>query len=319
MRHFVIRNTQKYFKAANTFDNLPERREEYHSYNVVWDVQFATEFPNSYLDIYYAKGGNRASCPVFFYIHGGGYTWGDRRNGDPTGSLDASFWFYEEFLKAGYHVVCVDYAYAPEFHYPTPIILISQAVKYLLNHANKYELNMECLIIEGGSAGGQIAGQFVNIQTNKKYSNEIGIAPVISAASIQAVIFNSALLDIERFGKVNTRMNAFLFKKCGQAYFNASKLKNHPQVYQAKVTEHVSKWFPPCYISDGNTGTFNEQAFELNDKLEALGIRHHLTFYGLEHGVVPHGFEGANNELGHENMRLQLRFLDEILKEKTNL
>ncbi len=316
MKHFVVKNTQKYFNVAYSFDNLPERREKYNSYDVVWDVHFANEYPNSYLDIYYAKSDNKASCPVIFYIHGGGYTWGDRRSGDPAGLPDASFWFYEEFLKDGYNVVCVDYAYAPEFNYPTPIIQIGQAIKFLLNRADEYELNMECLIIGGGSAGGQLAGQFVNIQTNRKYSNEIGINSVIDAMSIKAVIFNSALLDMECFSNVNTRMNAFIFKKCEQAYFNTKKLKNHPQVYQAKVTEHVSELFPPSYISDGNTGTFNNQAFELNDKLEKFGIKHHLTFYGLEHGIIPHGFEGANNELGRENMRLQLKFLDEILNEK---
>lgn len=90
MKHLVIKNTQEYFKAVNTFDNLPERREKYRSYDVVWDVHFAEEFPNSYLDIYHANSDRRDSCPVIFYILGGGYTWGDRRCGDPTGSLDAS-------------------------------------------------------------------------------------------------------------------------------------------------------------------------------------------------------------------------------------
>jgi hypothetical protein len=52
-----------------------------------------------------------------------------------------------------------------------------------------------------------------------------------------------------------------------------------------------------------------EQAFELNDKLEMLGIYRKMNFYPLENEKIGHGFENIDNHFGRENMCIQLEFL----------
>jgi acetyl esterase/lipase len=47
------------------------------------DIQYGEKYPNSYLDIYIPDGDIHTRRPTFFFVHGGGYAWGDKFEGDP--------------------------------------------------------------------------------------------------------------------------------------------------------------------------------------------------------------------------------------------
>lgn len=156
------------------------------------------------------------------------------------------------FLDAGYNVISLNYAFASEYLYPTPILQISQAVTFLKENADVYGLNMSRVVF----AGGQLEGQFVNLQTNPDYAYEMGINPVMNADDIAAVLFNSALLDTERFSETGNHIWNWLFLQCGRMYFDSDFLKGNESAEQADVIDHLTTAFPPSYISDGNNGHF---------------------------------------------------------------
>ena len=52
-------------------------------------IAYADTYPNSFLDIYRTED-SEGPKPVYFFIHGGGYAWGDKAEGDPLGASDGS-------------------------------------------------------------------------------------------------------------------------------------------------------------------------------------------------------------------------------------
>jgi acetyl esterase/lipase len=144
------------------------------------DIEYGTEHPNSYLDIYIADNDASTPRPTYVYVHGGGWIVGGKASGDPAaGGTEGFSIIGNPMLNAGYNVVSIDYGLAPAAAYPTPVIQLSQAVLFLEANAKEFGLDMSQVVIAGASAGGQVIGQFANIQTNLAYADAVGITPVM--------------------------------------------------------------------------------------------------------------------------------------------
>lgn len=315
MKHRAIRYAQKkFFPVKNSFEpkNKPEiakRKNGYVRYN---DVCYGNEYPNSFLDIYVHEDAKKRNTPTMIIVHGGGFTWGNKEDGDPFAGNEEKDWFMDTFMNAGLQVVALDYAYAPDYLYPTPIIQMRQAVCFLQENADKYGLDMSRVIFWGGSAGGQLIGQFANIQTNPAYAKEMGMEAVMKPTDIKALLFNSALLDSNRLAKTDSVISNFIFKKCGRAYWDCKDYEKNPLVEQSNVIKYVTKDFPPSFISDGNKQTFYDQAKDMAQKLKTLNIVHMLNLYPRSEQKLSHGFESVNNEYGQKNMKKMLEFLQRV-------
>ena len=82
------------------------------------DVQYDRSLPNGYLDIYYPADMANSKPLTVIYIHGGGYIWGDKASGDPNAgnnAFDASLTY--QLVDAGYPVISMNYALAPEYRW----------------------------------------------------------------------------------------------------------------------------------------------------------------------------------------------------------
>lgn len=282
------------------------------------DVKYGTTYPNSYLDVYISDTNKNVTRPTVIVVHGGGYAWGDKSGGDPLAekSIDSDSPDYlVRLAKAGYNVVSLNYALTPAYLYPTPVLQIDEAIRYLQRNGHKYGLDMNQLVFLGGSAGGQLVGQYVNIQTNLTYAKEMLIQPVLDPKSIKAVVFQSALLDASRFAETGDISVNYLFNLLGKLYFDTRHLKNDASVKQSNVITHVSPDFPPSFISDGNTGTFDEQAKDLNTRLEKIRVP--KTFVYFEKNVVElkHGYEQSlDNVYAQKTFSDMIEFLDSHTK-----
>ncbi|MGN1191180.1 MAG: alpha/beta hydrolase [Dorea sp.] len=276
------------------------------------DISYGSKYPNGFLDIYVQPDAKEKNHATFFYVHGGGFTWGTKEDGDPNAKGAEKDWFLRSFLDAGMNAVAIDYAYAPDYMYPTPILQMGEAFEFLKTAADEYGLDMHKIVLCGGSAGGQLIGQFANIQTNESYAKEMNVAPTLAKEDMKAMLFNSALLECERFGETGNFLINYLFNKCGSAYFHCKKPKGHPLVIQSDVLRNVTENFPPSFISDGNTASFPDQAMKLANKLEKLGVDHQLNLYPKEEKVLSHGFESFQDEYGKDNMKKMLAYLRKL-------
>ena len=312
MNHSMIKNAQNkmYPEFVNAFK--PRKIQGGSAYGTLLsDLCYGKIYPNSYVDIYQTKVDPGSSHPVVIYCHGGGYTWGDKAEGDPNAE-EKGFYCFDELLKAGYQIVSVNYALAPEYQYPVPLLQLNACVDWLLDHQEDYLLDMDQVIFMGGSAGAHLAGQFVNVVTNAAYAKKLGITSKLQPDQVRAFVSQSGLLDCERFDKTGSVAFDYILRCCGRAYFEVKRLRGVEKVIESNVIENMTSAFPPCFISDGNEGTFTDQAQDLAKKAGQLSVPYVLKLYPRSEAKLGHGFEGGDTPQAREVRRMTLDFLKSL-------
>ncbi len=98
------------------------------------------------LDLYLPKG--KKGFPVLVFVHGGGWSKGDRKSFARQGAT---------FARAGVGVASVGYRLSPAVVHPAHIQDVARAFAYIHGHIAKYGGRPDRMFISGHSAGGHLA------------------------------------------------------------------------------------------------------------------------------------------------------------------
>jgi len=112
------------------------------------DLVYAHISPSQKLDIYLPEAGD-GPFPVLFYMHGGGFQKGDKR--------DVYLAAYVPGLEYGYALVSVNYRLSGEAPFPVPLQDCKAALRWLRANGDQYELDTHRLAAVGHSSGGNFA------------------------------------------------------------------------------------------------------------------------------------------------------------------
>ena len=305
---------QKATGITNSYDPIGKKEEHVKlldTFNAIKNIEYSTQFPNSFLDIYFTN--INTSKPTYIYLHGGGFVTGDKETFDPFAPEKDNIYF-SSLLSKGYNIVSINYGLAPDQKFPNQIFQLSQAIEYLKTKNYGLGINTSSFILSGGSAGGLIIGQFTLAQINSDYAEKIDISPVLKNSEITAVVFDSALLDISRISEIQSPnlMTEYIFKLTGRAYINPGGFPdNYDEILRAgDIIDNVTSDFPPTFIADGNVSTFPNQATDLANKLTKLGVKNNL--YLANKGKVVHGFMAFTSKETKIYNQRKLDFLELI-------
>ena len=133
---------------------------------VVKDISYINDNSNEHkLDIYYKS--NNELKPIMIDIHGGGFI---------SGSKEMDSLFANYLAQRGFVVFTLNYRLA----YPTITVFdqiedISDAVKWIISNAEKYEGNLDAMYITGHSAGGVLAIAESLLCNDKKMRDDFNI------------------------------------------------------------------------------------------------------------------------------------------------
>ena len=111
------------------------------------DIPYGT-LPEQLLDVYYPPEG-QGPWPLILYIHGGGWTLGNRRECALEGIIDA--------IHSGYAIVSVDYRLAPKVKYPEFLFDVKTAVRWARANAAEFDFDPARFAVMGDSAGAHLA------------------------------------------------------------------------------------------------------------------------------------------------------------------
>lgn len=111
------------------------------------DVPYGTESKNQCFDIFLPDEGD-GPFPLLIHIHGGGFEFGDKRDGH----MDA----YLTGLKKGYVVASLEYRFSGEAKFPAAPLDCREAIRYIKSHAVEYCVDVNRIAVIGGSAGGNL-------------------------------------------------------------------------------------------------------------------------------------------------------------------
>lgn len=101
--------------------------------------------------------------PVIIICPGGGYEMTSDREAEAIAV---------KFLAAGYHAVVLRYSVYPAL-YPTALLQLAKTVAFLREHAKKYHIDTDKIIIQGSSAGGHLAASYGVFWRKKAFLSEI--------------------------------------------------------------------------------------------------------------------------------------------------
>ena len=245
------------------------------------NLKYQSEYSNSYFDIYLPKQYKLdEKIPVIIWVHGGAFVGGDKKDIETYGTILAS---------KGYAVFTVNYALAPETKYPVPLYQLNDFYKHLKNISGEYNLDMSNLFFAGDSAGAQIVAQFLVIQTNENYISNI--PPLVPSQNIKGALLYCGPYEINKLGEIKKIPMSFIFNKIGWAYFGKYSWHDSPEANETSIPKNINEKFPPVYITDGNTASFESQGKELVKKLESLGVSVVFRFFDNEEIKTYHEYQ----------------------------
>lgn len=266
---------------VNTYEPLHQPSEgmtESGLYKIT-DRAYATEYPNSFLDITYPSGNPDETYPTLFYFHGGGFFGGSKDMGDPMAASEATA-LLDDLCAAGYTVVNVDYALVPDYHFPVPLIQANQAFAWAKEHADEYHLDMKHVVIMGSSAGAIMASQLGSVITSSDYADLIGITPSLSKDQVKAVVIDDAPLDYDSF--------SFACKLLIGNYVRGTTFLSEAEKSSYNNILHVTNAYPPAFLLGSE---YRTDMNEMHDALDEAGVVNELADPLVEDGKkMPHCF-----------------------------
>ncbi|WAP51364.1 alpha/beta hydrolase [Arthrobacter sp. ATA002] len=215
------------------------------------------------LDLFLPDDPDRTPLPVVLWIHGGAWISGSKEDVAPYLKVLAGY---------GYAVIGVGYSVSPKAIYPAAVRELNSALGFVREHADRYGLDPNRIVLAGDSAGAQLAAQLALAVTNSGYAAETGVIPAASPEQLCGIVLNCGVFDLESVarlrGPVGWGLRKALWSYTGSKDWAATSAAGH-----MSIPEHVDHRFPPTYISGGNGDNLTlTQSVPLADRLEALGV-----------------------------------------------
>ena len=158
------------------------------------DVPFLGAGRKEKLDLYFPSGDFRSNRPAVVFIHGGGFTGGDKAE-YRSASVSA------DLCRAGYVVVSCNYVLGPKDKpgvWPQNIADCRNAVRWVRAHAKELGVNPDKIAVAGGSAGGYLA-LMVGLSDDK--TGPGGDPTAKHSAKVSAVIDMYGVVNFSKHGK----------------------------------------------------------------------------------------------------------------------
>jgi acetyl esterase/lipase len=218
----------------------------------------------------------------------------------------------------GYTVVSINYALAPQNHYPGPVIQLGEVYEFLNSRPQRFPaIDLHRLIIGGDSAGAQIASQFTALQTNPELARSMQLGPIIPKEDLIATILYCGAYDLRHSYDSESWFGRFFVRQMGWAYFGIRDWRDTPQAAQASTVDNVTPDYPATFITDGNSGSFEPDARKLEAKLREDGVYVDSLYYPAEHGTLGHEYQfDFSTPESMECYNRTLTFLDKVMKDK---
>jgi len=242
------------------------------------------------MDVYYPFE-NRGRFAATMFVHGGGWSSGDKAKGAGAADIPA-------LQQAGFLVVSVNYRLAPEYEFPAMIEDVKCAVRSLRAHADEYNLDPNRIGVYGGSAGGHLVAMLGT--TDESAGFDVGEYLEYSSR-VQAVVdmFGPADLTVDFEGGGETVRRAF-------GSFDLAL---------ASPVTYVSADDPPFLILHGEEDALVPiaQSEELLAKLQAADVQVELVpVANAGHGFKP--VDGEISPVREEISQMIVAFFEETLR-----
>jgi acetyl esterase/lipase len=231
---------------------------------------------NQHLALDLARPEGIGPFPVLIYIHGGGFTKGDR----------AADRLITKFAEHGYIGITIAYRLTPKYQFPAAVNDSKAAVRWVRANAAKYSIDPDRIGVTGASAGGTLAQFLGNTADVKQFEGDGGNAG--ESSRVQCVVNMCGPVDFPRW-YVNSDASKYL-----PTYLGGSLAQTPHRHIVASPFFWVTPDSAPTLCIHGTKD--NQVPYE-----QSVWLVERLTQAGVEAKLLPmegelHGFKGAAQE-----------------------
>lgn len=231
------------------------------------------------LDLYIPNKTEKLA-PAIINIHGGGWVGGSK---EQQGG-------FNDFFKAGFVVANIEYRMTKEAKAPAAVEDARCALAYLIRNAKTLNIDVNKIVVMGGSAGGHLALMTGLLENDHRFD---GNCSDVKNMKVAAIIDKYGITDVWAWAyccKSHSAQNWLGDKKADEAFAKTVS----PMTYLKKSS-------PPIYIVHGDADSTvpYEESVMLHKKLVELGVK--TDFMTVPHGG--HGkFEKEQTRLMNDNI-----------------
>ena len=265
------------------------------------ELKYTSIFDDNVADIFVPNDATEP-LPLIIWVHGGGFVGGNKE--------DVGI-YARTLAYQGYVVLAVNYERAPESTYPSPVKQLGEVYLWLGELSKTFPIDASRIILAGDSAGAHIVAQFALIQTNSEYAAEIGIPPLMPPETLKGLLLFCGPYDVAKISESGNILSNFFIQRAAWAYFGVT---NWQDVYgdEASIKNHVTQDFPPSFISDANTFSFEPQGRDLGEALRRQGVTVDEYYIPITTERTDHEYQFImDTPAGEESFERMLAFVKE--------
>jgi acetyl esterase len=215
--------------------------------------------------------------PVLIYIHGGGFISGDKSYVERICRV---------YANRGFLVFNINYRLIPENKFPSQLQDISDAVRWIITNHQKYDGEMEHVIIAGDSSGAYLASWYACGVTEPGLVISAGINEFIPIKNIKGLVLFYGAYDLDEVMKGSFPLKGLLIPG-----FLGKNMLQREGFQIASPAKHIAHAFPPAFLCAGEKDPLYGESVGMSRKLNDNGvICEILLFSGKEHPEAGHGF-----------------------------
>lgn len=239
------------------------------------------------IDFWKAEGAGPR--PLHFYIHGGGWTGGDKKRTPAQ---------VQPYLDKGISVAAVNYRLSGQAPLPAPVHDAARAIQFIKSKAEEWNIRKDRIVLSGGSAGAcasmwilchdDLADPDAKDPAARESTRVQGAAVGGGQVSIDPKV-------IEPWLGPNVLKHSMINMAVGEKTIEGA-LKNyekHKYLYREfSPYNHMSKGDPPLFMSYGNDMTVPSKnaghgirhpvyGVKMKEKADAAGVECHLVIKGV--------------------------------------
>ncbi|MFO1092899.1 MAG: alpha/beta hydrolase [Planctomycetaceae bacterium] len=238
------------------------------------------------LDFYEARGDGPR--PLLVYIHGGGWTGGDKKLEDKA---------VQPYLDKGISVASINYRYSTQAKLPAPVHDAARAIQFLRTKAQEWNIKSDRIALTGGSAGACSSMWLLLHDDIADPKSEDPVLRESTRVCAAAGIAGQTSLDppvIAEWLGLNVLLHRMIWLSVGEPDLTAALTnyeKNKPLYVEFSPYNHVTADDPPLLMRYGEDMTLPSKSaghgihhpvygVKLKEKSDACGHECHLIITG---------------------------------------
>jgi acetyl esterase/lipase len=274
------------------------------------DVAYMPADPNARLDVFVPTSAftREETMPTVVWIPGGAWVAGSKDDWAP---------YFMVLAEQGFAVVGVEYMRAPGQAYPTALNQLDAALAYVREHAARFRLDPDRIVLAGDSAGAQIATQYTLGLDDAAYAARSGFTPRLPREVLKGLVLYCGIYDFDRYfgapGIIGYGTRVATWAYTGNP---GTTVEANPALAEMSTIRHLGSGFPPAFVSAGNADPLTDlQSKPFAGALERAGVDVTTLFFPDDHEPgLGHEYQfDLDAEEGQRALRESVAFLREVL------